>query len=332
MDIEFHYHITGLLARRAGFSEADAGVIAYASQYTDDNDAIFEITDASGDVVYSNYISQTMDILKPKQQLMRIYPIFHFLPGDPLAVSARRSDGKMHILNTTPDGALANRMLAAALESPEPLRRYRIGIATHAYADTWAHQNFVGWHDGFNGERLNPLPNIGHADFVHHPDLVGHRWVDNRLTAGDIRNNQRFLGAARRIFDSYCRVNGTDAEAGWPGLAGDLTAAMGPEYGGERNQGEARRLQEYRKLAPWLHDYRPQAWFDEAVATEIRGLPDALPGATLFKDHHHWRTDRPGFDQSHWWRFQESVKAHQALCIQELDPIFGQMGVDLHQH
>ena len=54
------------------------------------------------DAPYRNHFSQTMNILKPKDQLMRIYPIFHFVPGEPDAPSARRRDGKMHILNTTP--------------------------------------------------------------------------------------------------------------------------------------------------------------------------------------------------------------------------------------
>lgn len=37
MDIEFHYHITFILARKAGFNTKDSYIIAYSSQYTDDN-------------------------------------------------------------------------------------------------------------------------------------------------------------------------------------------------------------------------------------------------------------------------------------------------------
>ena len=36
MDFEFHYYITGLIAQRAGFSEDDAKIITYASQFVDD--------------------------------------------------------------------------------------------------------------------------------------------------------------------------------------------------------------------------------------------------------------------------------------------------------
>ena len=85
MDKEFHYHITGIIARRAGFSVEEARTIAHASQLVDDNDTLCSIHDEDSGTEYEVYISQTMDILKPKRELMRIYPIFHFLPGDPLA-------------------------------------------------------------------------------------------------------------------------------------------------------------------------------------------------------------------------------------------------------
>ena len=37
MDIEFHYYLTKYLALEAGFEEDEAEIIAYASQYVDDN-------------------------------------------------------------------------------------------------------------------------------------------------------------------------------------------------------------------------------------------------------------------------------------------------------
>ncbi len=332
MDIEFHYWMTGIITKRSGFSEEEAQLIAYACQYTDDNDEIRTIKDTGTGQEYSNYISQTMDILKPKQTLMRIYPIFHFLPGDPLAVSARRRDGKMHILVTTPDNGLARKVLREALSmgKEDPQRPYRIGIASHTYADTWAHQNFVGWHDGFNGELLNPLPNIGHADFMHHPDWPGHRWQDPRILQSDINNNHRFLDAAKRLYEECSRANGTYDPAACDQLVSDLTAAMGPVASGELNQGVDDRQKRYKALAPWLPKYDQHYWFTDAVDTEVRGLPDnILTHLTIFKDQHTWRRTK---EETDWYRFQEAVKAHQGLCMGLLKDIFDQMGVDLHQH
>jgi len=71
MDIEFHYYMTYIIALRAGFKADDAYAIAYSSQYTDDNDYLYEIVD--DDFPYMNHISQTMDITKPKEELLRIH-------------------------------------------------------------------------------------------------------------------------------------------------------------------------------------------------------------------------------------------------------------------
>jgi len=144
MDIEFHYHITGIVANRAGFSKKDATLIAHSSQLVDDNDSLLTVRDKANDSDYEIYISQTMNILKPKFELMRIYPIFHFLPGNPAAPSARRPDGKMHILTTTPDNELAKKVFTTAREETAEFRLHRLGVAAHSFADTWAHQNFVG--------------------------------------------------------------------------------------------------------------------------------------------------------------------------------------------
>jgi hypothetical protein len=335
MDQEFHYWITGIVACRAGFSECESAIIAYSSQLVDDNDILRKIVDVQnpGSPPYEVYISQTMDILKPKQELMRIYPIFHFLPGRYDAPSARRADGKMHILTTTPDSELANKVLDAALTDMSAYRLHRIGVAAHAFADTWAHQNFVGWYDGINGENLNPLPNIGHADFKHHPDWVGHRWDDSRILDKEVTNNNRFLVAARRLYDKFSDTTKKASVGGWTGLENDLIRAMGPVYSGELNHGrDARmaRMTKYQSLSPWLPEYDPNTWFDAAVLTKVRGLPDGLPPEfTIFKDQYFWKL---GWQDSNWYKFQEAVKAHQAMCMNELQPVFDQMGVDLSKH
>lgn len=172
MNIEFHYWITGLIAHRAGFSKEDSTTIAYSSEYVDKNDIIYDIKDKISKKKYSNYISQTMNILKPKMELMLIYPIFHFIPGQPDADIARRKDGKMHLLNTTPNNQHANELMDAAFKSSRDSRLYRIGIATHGYVDTWAHQNFIGWYDYFNNIGLDIKPDIGHANAEYHPDML----------------------------------------------------------------------------------------------------------------------------------------------------------------
>ncbi len=330
MDIEFHYYITGIIARRAGFNQDEAQLIAYASQFVDDNDVILNVEDRRKGEIYSNYISQTMDILKPKRALMRIYPIFHFVPGNPAADSARRSDGKMHVLNTTPNNDLANELLSKALKAAPDIRPYRIGIATHGYVDTWAHQNFAGFNDSFNGDVLNPIPNIGHAEAKHHPDWVSHRWEDDRLVERDVDNNARFISAAKGLFENYSSVLGSDVS--WNDVEEDLLSVMGRSRRGDQPHGRDERLRRYSEMASWLPPYSEDQWFDQAIEHQIRGLADSQDGIlarfTIFKDQYLWKEDVAKED-THWFRFQEAVKEHQAEALDAVCKRCDTMGVDI---
>ncbi len=116
MDIEFHYHITYILARKGGYSEEDASTIAYACQYTDDNNDKYEVILEDGSV-YGNYISQTLNILRPKNKLVRIYTCFHFFPGEYWSDDAQRADCSLHLFNTTSDSPDAQTMFRTALEA-----------------------------------------------------------------------------------------------------------------------------------------------------------------------------------------------------------------------
>ena len=207
MDIEFHYYMTYIIALRAGFKADNAYTIAYSSQYTDDNDTPYEIL--GEDVPYKNYISQTMDITKPKEELLRIHPYFHFFPGTKREIvnnSYPRKDGKLHLLNTIPNNVNVRRLFTKSLKLPD---LYRIGIATHTYADTFCHQNFVGFKESFNsmeGLLAKIIPSVGHADAKYKPDIPGLVWSDTRHVSSyiEVRNKDRILEPAGNIFQFYC--------------------------------------------------------------------------------------------------------------------------------
>jgi hypothetical protein len=339
MDTEFHYYMTGIIAKAAGFNDQEARIIATASEYVDENDVSLEIENRSKkNDVYRNYVSQTMNILKPKRKLMRIYPIFHFVPGDPASDTALRVDGKMHWLNTTPDNALANKWIDAAFKASPDTRLYRIGIATHPYADTWAHQNFVGWFDYFNDISKDIKPDIGHANAEHHPDWPGHRWVDDRLVEDEVDNTVRFLDASKKIYEKYCgyiKGKKRKANSSWQALCGQLIKAMGLSFSGNKKYYEEDRMNRYKEIAPWLGEFDEADWFNEAIDIKVRGLKDSDSGLlsmfTTMHDKLYWKegVDR---ETTHWFRFQESVKAHQELAMKDLDILYREkMGLDLHQ-
>ena len=338
MNTEFHYYLTGIIARAAGFDEDEAKVIAESSEYVDENDISLAIEDRASGEAYRNYISQTMNIFKPQREIMRIYPVFHFVPGDPLHEGARRTDGKMHLLTTTPDSEIAGRLLDEAFKASDENRLYRIGIATHTYADTWAHQNFVGWYDYFNNMGLDPKPDIGHANAEHHPDWMSHRWDDVRLVYREVDNNERFLQAGEKIYEKYRRYLGRirrSAHSSWPALTAMLAPVFGKSASGARNWGEEDRLPMYRDLAPWLGEFNEEEWFDGAIDTEVKGLEDKKKGIgtvyCVFRDRYFWREDADR-EETHWFRFQESVKEHQSRAMELLKPVFDGMGLNLHDY
>lgn len=340
MDSEFHYFVTGIVAHAAGFSRDEAGIIAYASQFVDDNDMEIEVKDKSGErEPYRSVITQTMDITKPRMERLEVYPAFHFIPGTFEAESAYRSDGKMHLLNTTPDSPLARMQLKEALNLPkdDPTRLYRIGIACHAYADTFAHQNYAGISDTFNGQLMDLKPNIGHADAEHHPDWPGHRWQDDRLVHCDIDNNMRFISAAGRMYDMMVESTGRSRKD-WDSLSAELSRAFGPTSSSPANRGKNRRLEQYHKLADWLDatdadgEFDDDRWLSEAIDQEVRGLKDPGPwylgSLHLFPDRFWWRTDRVP-EETNWYLFQQAAKDHLDLMLPYLMERTKMMGITL---
>jgi len=322
MDIEFHYYITCIIACKAGFKPEDASIIAYASQYTDDNDTVYTINKDGSDE-YSNYISQTMDIFNPQKEFMRIYPVFHFMPGtlvEILGNGARRRDGKLHLMNTTPDNANSRQLLQAALDSHD---LYRIGIATHMYADTFAHQNFAGFDDTFNdmkGFFTTFIPGIGHADAKHKPDIPALIWEDERLVPShsQIDNKKRFLEAAQCIYEKYARYLNTPIDNS---LNTQIDEAIG-----DYEDDEEDRIERYKVLcgADFI-EYDKELWFKEAVdcVDEIVSYFGSADTVCRNEAEYEWKEN---YKDSHWYRFQEAVKAHQRITMDTvIRPLFDKM-------
>ena len=345
MDIEFHYYITYLIAARAGYSPADAVIIAHAAQSVDDNHIPVRVVDKEGRG-YENEISQTFDILHAHED-ERIYPVFHFIPGEPGAPSARRRDGVEHPMMTTPDSALANRMLDAAIASGD---LYRIGASSHGYVDTWAHQNFVGKRDPVNefasgelGKLEQRVLAVGHAHARHYPDWPALVWQDSRLVEPTVDNRSRFLDAARALFRKLARARNpqlpaTELDARASALALDLDADIGPRD--DRNERSAARCAAYRARSAEadyggtpMPAYVMGEWFDEAfeeprstVRARLENVLTAGKFGALGKFLGDWLAVRnrllvhwrdpfsPAYQSTHWYRFQEAVKAHIDEC------------------
>lgn len=210
MNREFHYYVVCYLARKAGFPPEHAETIALSSQMVDDSKLPWKIEDEqnSGNPhalsagqstgfmteVTQNYLFWNHKIARD------VYLPFHFIPGDPQLAAMKRKDRKQHPLAVTADSQNARALLVDALRSGN---LFRIGIALHSYADTWAHQNFTGTTDPFNElEAHTILPAVGHLQAGTTPDQPQALWRDMRLASPyeDISNSARFLEAARMIY------------------------------------------------------------------------------------------------------------------------------------
>jgi Family of unknown function (DUF6765) len=94
---------------------------------------------------FLNEISQTMDLTKPSLKRQKIYPLFYFIPGGKESEeTCSLKCGETKCFVTIANYENAQMLLKEAVNSGD---HYRIGIAIHAFADTWSHQNFIGFED-----------------------------------------------------------------------------------------------------------------------------------------------------------------------------------------
>jgi hypothetical protein len=231
MNAEFHYYAVRYLCVRAGMDEGRADLVARSSQYVDNAIHAYRIEDEG----YLTQVTQNY-VFWDEDTSRSIYLPFHFLPGDPDLASRERRDGRASRWAVTADSPLARELLVRALRSGNP---FRIGIALHAYADTWAHQHFSGrLEEGNTVEASATLPPAGHLQALRSPDDAALRWRDGRLlpSLSAIDNADRFLSAARKIY-RYLRTSlrqGFEDEelaldglrAIWRGGSGDMGARL----------------------------------------------------------------------------------------------------------
>jgi hypothetical protein len=251
MNIHFHYYCVRVLARAAGFSNSEAEIIAYASQYVDDatEHKALQIDDVPPEADEQHISGRYEPICTAHSGLQyatswmtavqrKVYIPFHFVPGKP------HTTGKKFDYRVKPGGAIATSLVDAGLSQLEaaPKRStertralIKTGIALHTYADTWAHQRFSGRHsssDNDIGDRarqekgkwrsvgmfevaaLNAAPDIGHAEAGVMPDTSHLSWRYRHEKSGQLvsrDNTAEFMKAADRILRKLCGVTGERA-------------------------------------------------------------------------------------------------------------------------
>jgi hypothetical protein len=302
MEKDFHYFTIYSIAKITGFADAD--IIAYSSQFVDDNNegqfsidgskSFFPEKIPSDGGHYYPIMTQSLSpkSLNPYVQKY-VYVPFHFLPGDNTVII----DGKKNTLNTTPNSYNAKIIVKQALDSDNP---YQIGIALHTYADTWSHQNFTGMQEGWNAVYpwydifKSIVPNIGHAEVGHSPDIISETWTDNR-TKEKVVNRIRALDAVGQIYRALRKKTGQGPN--WGSIKPEFKKLM------DANDYDDRKT----KINALLHKnglgevpkYDKNSWIGDAL--------DKSGNEVVMQ---------PGFEDTHWHKFHLAAKTHFATVIE----------------
>ena len=185
----------------------DAFITAFSSQLVDHN--LISYTIAIEDKIYTTIPTQNYGFWNdsfPRE----VYIPFHFFPGGDENTESNREDGKINKFSCLANSANVKKIMVSALKSKN---LYRIGIALHTYADSFAHQNFSGKLEDWNIiGNSSIIPAIGHAQALTKPDDPTLVWEDPRLRGKEkkVNNYQRCLTAVKKIYRYLCLFCGKD--------------------------------------------------------------------------------------------------------------------------
>ena len=145
MEIDFHFGVTYVVARVAGFEHQDAEIIATSAQYVDDtvnHGALNFKTGQSFNRISSSHAYLDYALYIPSLEKLTWVP-FHFVPGNDS--QGPHSEGFYNRLICRPNSPIAKEMLEECLMAKGANHSlHRLGITSHVFIDTWAHQGFVG--------------------------------------------------------------------------------------------------------------------------------------------------------------------------------------------
>jgi hypothetical protein len=302
MEKDFHYNLIYAIAKITGFEKAD--IIATSSQFVDDNnEGQFSIDDRPAlfpEKIRSNgghYYPIMTQSLSPKSLnpyvQKYVYVPFHFIPGDNSVVI----DGKKNQLSTTPGSPNATAVLRKALNSDNP---YQLGIALHTYADTWSHQNFTGLQESWNSVYpwynvfKSIVPNIGHAEAGHSPDVISEEWTDHRL-GKKIKNTKRAFTATAEIYKAMRHKSGSGPY--WTEIQKDfrqIINAVG--YDDRKKKIDDFLIENGLGTVP---KYSKNDWIDAAL--------DRKEGQVVMHE---------GFEDTDWYHFHQASKVQFASVLE----------------
>lgn len=334
MQDDFHYYALAVVARAAGLNPHDALTMAYASQYVDDatESQPLRIEGLFFDPTRTAYFGlKTFNWAIQK----KVYIPFHFLPPKPI-----RTKHDLFVVQS--DSEFSRFLIKQALkEDHEQLRLYRLGVALHTYADTYAHQDFSGrrhrenlvrnieiFHDGnwkglgFKKALYRFGPFIGHAEAGTLPDISYLKWRYRQRITGNVieRDNARFfLQCARNIYDilrSGWRGR-KQKRIPWKNIEEDMYSCFA------FNASEKMRIVKWQELFSDLfpdekYKYNKYRWRKHALGVKKSQTKwdESQNQEQFFETHIFPKTDY--FYDSDWVMFHRAALRHRHLVLERL--------------
>jgi GNAT superfamily N-acetyltransferase len=328
METDFHYYCTAVIAKAAGFDKREALTIAYASQYVDhatENKPI-----AVGEIKFDPVRTAHNGLKAYTRSIQNlVYVPFHFLPEKPVI-------SKKDSFITKSDSAFAHYLLHhAALETDPEYRLYRLGVALHTFADTWAHEGFSGRKNienhvekiyvkkGFHWKKphlkrliLSILPHVGHAEASVLPDKPYLKWkyFKSIFKREEERDNQKYyLHAAQKMYQALSRVRPNSRTVKWNRIQEKIQEIFSFEHDSE----EARCIKWREHFEEWFHPfslkYDKNEWRKKALGTESGDVEwDNFRPEEFQSLHFSMARD---FTSSSWVRFHQAARQQRNLVL-----------------
>jgi len=320
MKKDFHYYCVFTLANLSGYQYEDSQIIAYCSQYVDDSTDSEEIK--IGDYSFDTVRTAHMGLRAYDWNIQKkVYLPFHFIPPEPFT-------GKKFSYVTEPDSKFVNMLIKDVLDSLDELRLFRLGVALHTYADTWAHEHFSGRNDDENdvedlnirvknrwkapdiweslGDHLEDFSSteIGHSQAFNHPDSPNEEWrfYDYKNKPYYSNNTKEFTDAAHKIFHILVSSN-KNVKIDNPDLIWEKNKDKIIKAFSYKSSNLKKRCEYWQKTFPkyFVKDstYHPKVWRKEAMKYARDGK--------LLK-----------FKKSNWAKFHKAALIQRFFVLQNL--------------
>ncbi|WP_299488388.1 DUF6765 family protein [Acaryochloris sp. IP29b_bin.137] len=359
MQIDFHNGVTYIVARLAGFEHPEADVIAHCAQYVDDATNSGLIHFDNGTVF--NHISSAHKLLDYRNFRLlancQVWIPFHFLPGNEGLPTQQNTHGTfINKLICRPNSHVAQDMLRECIQLRNTHHGlYRLGIAMHVYADTWAHQGFAGVNhqvneatklvdsqghpdlkftkkvkayfkknlvENFAGHLLSEVFPLGHGAVLGHPDKPFLKWgYTNGFNEKISRDNPKdYLEAADQMCQWLRRYCLGDPDAPVAGLPAEDKAQIAQHLQSFNHKDDEVRHHQ------WLDLIRNGRFsFGSAHLSYIhKGIGswkhNAIGTEALLDTGEEVFQYHPKFLESHWKLFHEALIAHRSFIVDTLLP------------